>query len=63
MTKIMYTVKEQMTCDIIGIYNDRESAVEKLKELNMIHDADDSVRDHFGDSYPRYYISEIEVQL
>lgn len=70
MVKIMYAVKEQTTCDIIGIYNDIESAEEKLKELNTIHDADDSMRDHFGDSYsgyydiiPRYYISEIEVHL
>ncbi len=70
MTKIMYAVKEQTTCDIVGIYNDVELAVEKIKELNKIHDADDSVRDHFGDSYsgyydtmPRYYVSEIEVQI
>ncbi len=65
----MFAIKDESTCDIVGIYDDIELAEEKLKELNKIHDVDDSVRGLFGDSYqgyydamPRYYISEVEVQ-
>lgn len=70
MVKTMYAVKEQTTCDLIGIYTYLEDAEDKCKELNKIHNADDQMKDLFGevtyqgyyDSLPRYYVSEIEVK-
>lgn len=65
-----HAVKEQETHDLVGIYNSLEDAEKKCRELNVVHDADDQVRDFFGevayvgyyDTLPRYYVSEIEVE-